>query len=75
MHQETKGNQTMRQSKHMRRLRFKTTYLEYYKHILSKVCFCKNLFSKEYQKAKKLVNQKELSLLNQWIRQNNLVNF
>ena len=60
-----------------RKLKFKTSYLEYYKGILGKVSFCNKLFQKEYRKAKKMVETEELISLNEWIKQhtsNNVTN-
>lgn len=44
----------------------KTSYFEYYKTVIEKVSFCQNLLSKEYQKAKKVIDPHELPHFNEW---------
>ena len=46
---------------------FKTSPLEYYKQVLTKVSFCAKLFKKEYFKAKMGLNKKEGKLLDGWL--------
>jgi hypothetical protein len=48
----------------------KTSFLDYYKLILSKVSFDQQLLRKEYTKALNLLDQAEVQELNQWCRQN-----
>ena len=43
-------------------------YLSYTKEVLSKMNFDVQLLNKEYRKALKLLNLKEVSLLHDWIR-------
>lgn len=47
-----------------------TSYLEYYKTILSKINFDRSLFVKEYNKALKLLNEPEQRKLQLWIKNN-----
>jgi acyl carrier protein len=47
--------------------------LEYYKSILEKISFDKELFNKEYQKAKETLNQEEQDELIKWIDDNKLI--
>ncbi len=49
-----------------------TTYLEYFKTILEKVSFSKELLMKEYQKALTFLQREEQELLINWMNQNNL---
>ena len=49
-----------------------TTYLEYFKTILEKVSFSKELLMKEYQKALTFLQREEQELLIKWMNQNNL---
>lgn len=46
----------------------KQTFLEYYQIILEKVSFNKDLFQREYIKAKKYLNEKEIVLLDAWVQ-------
>ena len=46
----------------------KQTFLEYYQIILEKVSFNKELFQREYIKAKKYLNEKEIELLDAWVQ-------
>ncbi len=50
----------------------KTTFLDYYKMILEKVSFSKELLIKEYKKAISTLEPKEASDLNHWIKMNGL---
>jgi len=52
--------------------RMKTTFLDYYKMILEKVSFSKELLIKEYQKALRTLEPKEAGDLNHWIKMNGL---
>lgn len=45
----------------------KKTFLEYYQIILEKVSFNKDLFQREYLKAKKYLNAKEIEVLDAWV--------
>lgn len=53
----------------MKKLKFKTGALEYYKKILTKVSFSAKLFRKEYFKAKMGLDQKEGKILDGWLFQ------
>jgi len=55
-----------------RQIRFKTTYLEYYKNVLGKVSFCGVLFKKEYEKAKKVIPPSEMISLDRWIKESKI---
>lgn len=46
----------------------KSTFLHYYKTILEKVSFDRQLFNKEYHKAVNTLSQEERAALNGWIR-------
>jgi hypothetical protein len=46
----------------------KTSFLDYYKLILDKVSFDRQLLAKEYQKAKATLAPHELPQLNAWLR-------
>lgn len=46
----------------------RTTFLDYYKMILDKVSFDPGLLSKEYQKAKRILQSDEIGDLNLWLR-------
>lgn len=46
----------------------KGSFLEYYKTILEKVSFDKELFVKEYHKAMKMVEATEAEQLSKWIQ-------
>lgn len=46
----------------------KTTFLDYYKTILQKVSFDKNLLSKEYKKAITHLEYHEVRRLNEWLK-------
>lgn len=48
----------------------KTSFLDYYKLILSKVSFDQQLLRKEYTKALNLLDQSEVQELNHWCQQN-----
>lgn len=50
-----------------------TTYLEYFKTILEKVSFSKELLTKEYKKALTFLQREEQELLIKWMNQNNLM--
>jgi len=50
----------------------KTTFLEYFKIILSKVSFDSYLLTKEYWKAVNNISKKEKEELDQWIEQKGL---
>jgi hypothetical protein len=50
----------------------KKSFLDYYKEILEKVSFDPKLFSKEYQKAKKYLNQSEVQHFDNWIKEKGL---
>ncbi|WP_035463721.1 hypothetical protein [Algoriphagus vanfongensis] len=45
----------------------KTSYLDYYKTILEKVSFDKNLLMKEYHKALQVLQEYEKKELNNWL--------
>ncbi len=45
------------------------SFLEYYKIILEKVSFDKHLFSKEYQKALRYMDNNEVMRLEKWLRE------
>ena len=49
-----------------------TSFLDYYKVILDKVSFDKELLAKEYKKAKRALNGSEASELEQWLRKTGL---
>ncbi|GAB5525633.1 MAG: hypothetical protein Roseis2KO_35050 [Roseivirga sp.] len=51
----------------------KTSFLDYYKLILSKVSFDQKLLRKEYAKALGMLNPPEVQELNKWCRQNRLM--
>jgi len=51
----------------MSKVQFKTSALEYYKYILTKVSFCAKLFKKEYFKAKMRLDKREGRLLDGWL--------
>lgn len=51
----------------MKKKFFKTSSLEYYKKILSKVSFCSQLFKKEYFKAKMYLSKREGKKLDGWL--------
>jgi hypothetical protein len=51
----------------------KTTYLDYYKTILDKVSFDRQLFRKEYRKALSRLQEPEQGTLNQWLRAKGLL--
>lgn len=44
-----------------------TSFLNYYKIILTKMSFDKDLLIKEYQKALRSIQQDEIEDLNQWL--------
>lgn len=46
------------------------TYLNYYKVVLTKVCFDYSLFKKELEKANQILTPEEKILLENWIRAN-----
>lgn len=46
----------------------KTSFLEYYKTILERVSFDRNLFTKEYGKALRLLTDEETAELQRWLR-------
>jgi len=48
----------------------KTSFATYYKTILQKVSFDRQLFKKEYKKALQSISQDEVDDFNQWMRQN-----
>ncbi len=48
------------------------TFLEYFKTLLPNFSFDKNLLTKEYQKALKLLNAAEQIKLNLWLNQKGL---
>ncbi|MFA0963456.1 hypothetical protein AB9P05_16750 [Roseivirga sp. BDSF3-8] len=47
----------------------KTSMLEYCKLILSKVCFDKRLFWKEYRKSHRFLGDQDASILREWVRE------
>lgn len=49
-----------------------TSYLNYYKTVLSKVSFDHDLLVKEYQKAMSLLGSEEARELLDWLTKNNL---
>jgi len=51
-----------------------TTFLDYYKMILNKVSFDRNLFYKEYIKATQHLHTQEISELNKWLNSNGFQN-
>ena len=51
----------------------KTTMLEYSKIILSKVCFNRRLFLKEFKKTLQWLTHQESNDLKNWLRQNRLL--
>ncbi len=51
----------------------KTSFLDYYKMILSKVSFDSQLLTKEYTKAINMLNPPEVQELNRWCHQNRLM--
>jgi len=51
-----------------------TTFLDYYKIILNKVIFDRNLFDKEYGKATRHLQSQEVSELNKWLSSNGFQN-
>jgi len=51
----------------MKKFKFKTGALEYYKKILTKVSFSSTLFKKEYFKAKMGLNKREGKQLDGWL--------
>jgi len=53
-------------------IKFKKSYLQYYKIILAKVSFCNKLFRREYNKAVKLISPSEVIILDNWIRSKKL---
>jgi hypothetical protein len=52
----------------------KNSFLEYYKLILEKVSFDRDLFRKEYRKAVRLLQENEIRQLNMWIQECGLHN-
>ncbi len=50
----------------------KTSFLDYYKLILSKVSFDRRLLGKEYLKASRTLQADELQDLNRWLRSRGL---
>ncbi|MGB3465426.1 MAG: hypothetical protein WBA74_09150 [Cyclobacteriaceae bacterium] len=52
-----------------------TSYLTYYKTILEKVSFDKQLLIKEYYKALRSLNTRERSELNNWLQSRGILNF
>ena len=56
-----------------RDFRTRTSYLDYYKVILERVSFCKDLFKKEYHKARNTIHPKELPHLNEWLKAKQLL--
>lgn len=50
----------------------KKSLLDYYKEILEKVSFDTQLLRKEYQKAKRILNQSEIELFERWIEEKGL---
>jgi len=48
-------------------------YLDYYKTVLEKVSFSDLLLAKEYAKAKKSLNERDLEQLWNWMLQNGMV--
>lgn len=53
----------------------KNTFLEYYKTILEKVSFDGGLVSKEYRKAKELLQESEQRELDLWVKSRGLAPF
>lgn len=51
----------------------KTSFLEYYKMILSKVSFDRQLLMKEYRKALQMLKGAEADELSQWLRDSELL--
>ena len=51
-----------------KKVRFNVSYLDYYKDLLKRVSFCRDLFKKEYQKAREIVSPQELNHLDQWVK-------
>lgn len=51
-----------------------TSFLDYYKLILDRVSFNRDLFNKEYRKAMKVLNHEERHKLKEWIAQNIYLN-
>ena len=51
-----------------------TTFLDYYKMILNKVSFDRELFCKEYTKAARHLHNQEISDLNKWLNSNGFQN-
>ena len=51
-------------------MKTKKTFLNFYKLVLDKMKFDQQLFWKEYQKAIKLLNDKERNELNNWVYKN-----
>jgi hypothetical protein len=51
-----------------------TTFLDYYKTILNKVSFDRDLFDKEYIKATRHLSEQEINELNKWLRSNGFQN-
>lgn len=53
----------------------KKSFLDYYKEILEKVSFDPQLLSKEYQKAKKYLNQSEVQHFENWMQEKGLSSY
>ncbi len=51
-----------------------TSFLDYYKTILEKVSFDSNLFTKEYNKAIKIIHPEEVPALDSWIQSSGFQN-
>lgn len=47
----------------------KNSFLDYYKEVLEKVSFDRDLLTKEYNKTVQTIDNSEIPLLNQWLKE------
>lgn len=50
----------------------KNSFFDYYKTILERVSFDKNLFNKEYEKALRTIDKDEINEFHQWLKSSGL---